>query len=67
VKDPYGNVQGAIFDNLASLVGNNSIVRRGVVVSLSPSLITLPILLNLFESFYCCIKRCIFEAKITAK
>ncbi|XP_060581214.1 uncharacterized protein LOC132737865 [Ruditapes philippinarum] len=32
VKDPYGNVQGAIFDNLASLVGNNSIVRRGVVL-----------------------------------
>lgn len=32
VKDPYGNIQGAIFDNLASLVGRLSILRRGVVL-----------------------------------
>ena len=34
VKDPYGNVQGAFFDNIASLVGQLSILRRGVVVSI---------------------------------
>ncbi|KAL4233836.1 SOD-1 superoxide dismutase (Cu-Zn) [Mactra antiquata] len=32
VKDPYGNIQAAIFDNLASLVGRNSILRRGIVL-----------------------------------
>ena len=33
VKDPFGNVQGAFFDNIASLVGDLSILRRGLVVS----------------------------------
>ncbi|KAH3725254.1 hypothetical protein DPMN_051089 [Dreissena polymorpha] len=32
VKDPFGNMQGAIFDNLASLVGPTSILHRGVVL-----------------------------------
>lgn len=32
VKDPYGNIQGAIFDNLASLVGSRSIIYRGIVL-----------------------------------
>ncbi|WAR07514.1 SODC-like protein [Mya arenaria] len=32
VKDPFGNIQGALFDNIASLVGRTSILRRGVVL-----------------------------------
>lgn len=41
VKDPYGNVQGAIFDTLASLVGPTSVINRGVVVGYQMITLTL--------------------------
>ena len=38
VKDPYGNIQGAVFETLASLAGRLSVINRGVVVRFSISL-----------------------------